>query len=127
MRYSHGRDLFMDKKVKYAISGACAGAANGLFGAGGGMILVPLLSRWTKLEDKKAFATSISIIAPICLVSILVYCLKGTLELSSALPYLLGGFFGGLLGGKLFKRIPEKFLHKALGLIIIYGGIKSLL
>lgn len=117
----------MDKKVKYAISGACAGAANGLFGAGGGMILVPLLTRWTKLEDKKAFATSISVIAPICLVSILVYCFKGTLEIATALPYLLGGFFGGLLGGKLFKKIPEKFLHKALGLIIIYGGIRSLL
>lgn len=117
----------MNHRLKYAISGACAGAANGLFGAGGGMILVPLLTRWAKLEDKKAFATSISIIAPICLVSILVYCFKGTLEVSTALPYLLGGFFGGLLGGKLFRKIPEKFLHKALGLIIIYGGIRSLL
>lgn len=117
----------MNKNAKYALSGACAGAANGLFGAGGGMILVPLLTRWAKLEDKKAFATSISIIAPICLVSILVYCFGGTLDFAGALPYLLGGFFGGLVAGKLFKKIPEKFLHKALGLIIIYGGIRSLL
>ena len=117
----------MNKKFKYALSGTAAGAANGLFGAGGGMILVPLLTRWAKLEDKKAFATSISIIAPLCIVSIVVYFLRGSLDFSAALPYLIGGFFGGLLGGKLFRKIPAKFLHKALGLIIIYGGIRSIL
>ncbi len=117
----------MKSSYKCAISGAAAGAANGLFGAGGGMILVPLLTRWCGLEDKKAFATSISIIAPLCIVSIVVYCLQGSMEFSTALPYLIGGFFGGLLGGKLFKKIPAKFLHKALGLIIIYGGLRSIL
>lgn len=117
----------MKNTVKYALSGAAAGAANGLFGAGGGMILVPLLTRWAGLEDKKAFATSISIIAPMCLVSIAVYYFQGSLDISGAVPYLIGGFFGGLLGGKLFKKIPAKFLHKALGIIIIYGGIRSIL
>ena len=91
------------------------------------MILIPLLTRWAKLEDKKAFATSISIIAPLCLVSIAVYALKGSLSVSTALPYLLGGFFGGLIGGKLFRKVPTAFLHKALGLVILYGGIRSIL
>lgn len=117
----------MKEKYKYAVSGAAAGAANGLFGAGGGMILVPLLTRWAGLEDKKAFATSISIIAPLCLVSIVIYCLQGSMDFMQALPYLIGGFFGGLIGGKLFKKVPAKFLHRALGLIIIYGGIRSIL
>lgn len=117
----------MKDTLKYALSGAAAGTANGLFGAGGGMILIPLLTRWGKLEDKKAFATSISIIAPMCAVSIVIYYLGGDLQFSTALPYLLGGFFGGLVGGKLFRKVPEKFLHKTLGLIIIYGGIRSIL
>lgn len=117
----------MRNSTKYAISGAAAGAANGLFGAGGGMILVPLLTRWGELEDKKAFATSISIIAPLCLVSIMIYFLQGTLEVEAAFPYLIGGFFGGLLGGKLFRKISAGFLHKALGIIILYGGVRSLL
>lgn len=117
----------MKDKYKYAVSGAAAGAANGLFGAGGGMILVPLLTRWAGLEDKKAFATSISIIAPLCVVSIVVYCIQGNMDFMQALPYLIGGFVGGLIGGKLFKKVPAKFLHRALGLIIIYGGIRSIL
>ena len=36
----------MQAKAKYAVSGALAGAVNGLFGGGGGMVLVPLLSGW---------------------------------------------------------------------------------
>ena len=91
------------------------------------MILVPLLTRWAALPDKKAFATSISIIAPLCLVSIVVYCMQGSMDFMQALPYLIGGFLGGLIGGKLFKKVPAKFLHRALGLIIIYGGIRSIL
>ena len=84
---------------KYAVSGMAAGAANGLFGAGGGMILVPLLTRWCSLEDKTAFATSIAIIAPMCLVSIFIYWYQGQLDFwrCTALSRS-GGLFGGLLG-----------------------------
>ena len=89
---------------KYAVSGAAAGAANGLFGAGGGMILVPLLTGWCSLEDKKAFATSIAIIAPMCLVSIFIYWYQGQLDALAALPYLIGGLFGGCWGASSSKR-----------------------
>lgn len=118
---------FVETSWKYAVSGAAAGAANGLFGAGGGMILVPLLTRWAGLEDRDAFATSISIIAPMCLVSMAVYWHQGSLAIMEALPYLAGGFLGGLLGGVLFRRIPTKLLHRALGLLIVYGGARLLL
>jgi hypothetical protein len=112
---------------KFAISGAAAGAANGLFGAGGGMILVPLLTRWAGMPSKDAFASSISIILPMCLVSLGVYVSQGQLDVSTALPYLLGGFAGGLLGGKLFGQVPDKLLHRGLGLFVIYGGLRSLI
>ena len=63
-------------KTKCAVSGAAAGLINGLLGAGGGMVLVPLLVRWCGLEDKHAFATAISIILPLSIVSIVVFALK---------------------------------------------------
>ncbi len=117
----------MRKTLRYALSGAAAGIANGLFGAGGGMILVPLLTRWCKLEDRKAFSTSIVIILPLCLVSILIYWQNGACSLTEAWPYLAGGLAGGLLGGKLYQKVPVNLLHKGLGLVILYGGIRCLL
>ena len=88
------------------------------------MVLVPLLIRFGKLEDKKAFSSAISIILPICLVSIAVYWMQGILSFSSALPYLAGGLAGGLLGGLLFRKVTPQFLHKALGILILWGGLR---
>ena len=50
----------MNDKVKYIITGALAGVANGLFGSGGGLFLVPLFVSWLHMEQKKAFATSVA-------------------------------------------------------------------
>lgn len=114
-------------KGRAALSGAAAGLVNGLLGAGGGMVLVPLLTRWCGLEDKHAFATAISIILPLSLVSIVVHALAGPLPLAEAAPYLAGGLAGGLLGGLLFRRVSANFLHKLLGVFILWGGVRLLL
>ena len=50
-----------NKTVRYALSGAAAGIVNGFFGAGGGMVLVPLLIGLGGLEDKKAFSSAVCI------------------------------------------------------------------
>lgn len=110
--------------LRCALSGALAGAANGLFGAGGGLILIPLLTRWVGLEDRHAFATAISIILPLCLVSLVFY--RQQIQLQTAWPYLLGGFGGGLLGGTLLQRVAPDLLHKGFGLLILYGGLHLL-
>ena len=106
------------------IAGAAAGLANGLFGAGGGMVLVPLLTKLCHMDERKCFATALSVILPLCLVSLGVYCLSGSLALDIATPYLIGGFFGGIGGGLLMKRLPVRVLHGVLGLIILWGGIR---
>ena len=112
--------------LKFALFGAAAGAVNGMFGAGGGMVLVPLLIGPGKIEDKKAFASAICIILPLCIISILVYSTKGILPFSEAIPYLIGGLIGGTLGGIFFKRVSPGMLHKLFGILILWGGIKLL-
>ena len=114
-------------KWKAALSGAAAGLVNGLLGAGGGMVLVPLLVRWCGLQDKHAFATAISIILPLSIVSIVVHAIQGPLPLSEAWPYLIGGLLGGVAGGLLFRRVSAVFLHRLLGVFILYGGVRLLL
>jgi len=114
----------LQKWFRYGLCGAAAGLINGFFGAGGGMVLVPLLIHVGKLDDKKAFSSAISIILPLCLISIAMYWFQGKLDLRASLPYLGGGLLGGLLGGLWFRNVTPKFLHKALGAVILWGGLR---
>lgn len=111
---------------RYGLCGAAAGLVNGLFGAGGGMVLVPMLIRFGKLEDKKAFSSAISIILPMCLVTIFVYWTQQIFPVREAFPYLAGGLLGGLAGGLLFRKVTPQFLHRLFGLVILWGGIRLL-
>ena len=108
------------------LAGLGAGAVNGLFGIGGGMILIPLLTLLTDWEDEKIFSSSLSIILPICLVTLTATAISGPLPWRDSIPYLIGSTVGGVLAGFLGKKIPVELLHKALGLLIIWGGIRYL-
>ena len=109
-----------------ALAGMLAGAVNGLFGGGGGMVLVPLLTLMTTLEDIAIFPASISIILPICLVSLAVTAATGEIAWQQAFPYLLGSTAGGILAGLWGNKIPVKWLHRSLGILILWGGFRYL-
>ena len=114
------------KKFKTAFSGFCAGAVNGLFGAGGGMVLVPLLSTDRTLEETEVFPASVSIILPMCLVSLFISATETGLPWNNALPYLIGSVFGGILAGLIGRKIPTTWLHRGLGILILWGGFRYL-
>lgn len=116
----------MKEKLAYILAGATAGAVNGLLGAGGGMILVPLLTFLCKIDEDKVFPSSVAIILPICLVSLSISPGFGKLPLNEAWPYLAAAIPGGILAGFLDKKIPVKWLHRCLGVLIIYGGVRYL-
>lgn len=111
---------------KCLLAGLAAGFVNGFFGAGGGMVLVPLLIFLVGLPDKLAFSSAISIILPLCVVSLVIYGRHDMLPLSDALPYLIGGAGGGVLAGLWFQKVPAKWLHLALGALILLGGVRLL-
>ncbi|MBQ7857993.1 MAG: sulfite exporter TauE/SafE family protein [Oscillospiraceae bacterium] len=115
----------LSQKLHNVLAGCAAGAVNGLFGAGGGMVLVPLLSKGQGFSEGEIFSSSIVIILPICLVSLGV----GTgwqLPWQEAFPFLLGGIPGGILAAIFGRRIPVLWLHRVLGILIIYGGLRYL-
>ena len=113
------------KKIRSLAAGTAAGAVNGLFGAGGGMILVPLLSGNSEFSEHEVFSSSVLIILPICLVSLGVST-GFRLPWTEAWPFLAGGIPGGILAALLGKRIPLVWLHRFLGAMICYGGIRYL-
>ena len=116
----------MSRANKLRLAGALGGLVNGVFGGGGGMLLLPLLGRWGALRPKSLFANSVAIIFPICLVSAAVYLLRAQLDLSAAWPYLLGGVGGGLIGGLTFEKVPVKWLKVLFALFLLYGGVRYL-
>ena len=114
-------------KLWYAAAGGAAGLVNGFFGGGGGMVLVPLLSGKCGLGQRRAFATSVAVIAPLCALSAGIYYLRGSLDPMAALPYLAGGLIGGLIGGRVFRRMSRVLLRRVFALLILYGAVRALL
>lgn len=109
------------------IAGGAAGLANGLFGGGGGMVFLPILSRWGDLPQRKLYATCVGVIFPVCLVSAAIYVWRGGVSLMTALPYLAGGLIGGFLGGRLYGKVSTKFLKWLFAAFLFYAGVKYLL
>ena len=115
----------MKQKWLNYVAGGAAGLANGLFGGGGGMVVIPLLSR--SLPPEKLYATCVGLIFPVCAVSAGVYLFTGGISLRETLPYLAGGAVGGWLGGKLYGKIPTKWLKWLFAAFLFYAGVKYLL
>ena len=117
----------MRDKTKNRLAGTAGGLINGLFGGGGGMVLLPLLTKWSRLDTQCAFATCVAVIFPMCCVSAAVYLFQVQPPLGLVLPYLLGGVVGGVAGGLTFEKIPVRVLKLIFGAFLLYGGVRYLL
>lgn len=114
------------KQIGSLVAGAGAGIVNGLFGAGGGMILIPMLTLLTPVEEDDLFGVSIATILPICLISISATAISTSLPWKEALPWLPASAAGGVLAGIFGKKIPTRWLHRCLGILIVWGGLRYL-
>ncbi len=102
------------------------GIANSVFGAGGGIIAVPLLQK-SGLSKKEAHANAVAVILPVSILSAVLYLIKGRVELGDASPYILTGVAGAILGTVILKKISTAALKKIFGIFIIYAGARLLL
>lgn len=115
------------KNIKLIIIGLFTGIINGLFGSGGGTIIVPSLIFIIGLEDHKSHATAISIILPLSIVSTIIYASHGVLKLSIALWVAIGGVIGGFIGAKLLNKVPSNILRKVFGVFMIAAAIRMVI
>lgn len=115
----------MKKNTKTAAAGLAVGLINGLFGAGGGMVAVPLLKS-LGMDQKQAHANAVAVILPITAVSAVFYLIKGYMTIGDALPFLPAGIPGALIGTWILNKISPRLLKKIFALFMIYAGVRLL-
>lgn len=119
----------MEKKANKILLGACGGitgAVNGIFGGGGGMIVVPLL---TSLADKPplvAHATAILIILPVSLASGIIYLINGYFDTELFLSVSLGVLFGGFLGAGALNKLSAGTATIIFAAVMFAAGLKMI-
>lgn len=114
------------KYKKEIIIGVIAGILNGLFGAGGGCVVVPALEKFLGFPQKKAHATAVGIILIMSVTSAVMYIMRGSFNLRLWTPVTIGGSIGGLLGGYLLLGISGRGLRLGFGTVIIITAIKMI-
>ena len=114
----------MNKRKNY-LYGGLTGLMNGLLGAGGGMIAVPVLRK--QMEIKESHATSIAIILLMTIASSVSYILNGSVNISDALPYIPGGLIGAFVGICLMKRIKPVIIKKFFALVMLWAGVRMVM
>lgn len=114
------------RKIAMCLVSLFIGAINGLFGAGGGMLAVPCLTYVWGLDEKSAHATAIAVILPLCLVSSIVYALKGNYEPSVILPTVIGVTIGGIVGALLLKKMSANAVSFLFYALMTFAGFKMI-
>lgn len=110
------------------IGGAVTSFLNGLFGIGGGFLVVPTLVFAASLNIRRAMATSLLVIACVSFVSTFAHLLdKNTFHVSTTLIFLLGGIIGISIGIGVSKRVKDHHLHRGFAMMIVIVGILVLI
>ena len=113
--------------VKLISIGMGAGIISGLFASGGGLILVPALIYFLKMEDKKARGTAIARVLPMVLTSSIFYYQDNYINWKVAFFCAIGGIIGGIVGAKLLKKVPTKYVRIAFVIFLLYVSIRNLI
>ncbi|MGN1114114.1 MAG: sulfite exporter TauE/SafE family protein [Oscillospiraceae bacterium] len=115
-----------NKKIFQYISGVLIGAANGLFGSGGGILAVPLLEK-SDSNVKKAHATSVAVTLALSIVSSFVYFNSGNIDIVYTLKFIPFGIAGAYIGTKLLVKLSNRTLKRIFGVIMVIFGLRLIL
>lgn len=111
----------------FILVGIAAGVFAGMFGKGGGIIIVPILISLFHYEGKMAVATSLAALQlPVGLPSVLIYAEQGYLNLIAAALIALGIVIGAVLGSKLGIKLPSAIFKKIFAIFLVLMAIYML-
>ena len=115
------------KKIKYLIISIIGGIISGLTGIGGGTVMVPLFTSFTKMQQHRAHANSLVIVIFGATAALILYIIRGDIDWAVALILGLGGIIGGQIGAKIMHVTPDRRLKLIFSIFLIIVGIRLLL
>jgi uncharacterized membrane protein YfcA len=113
--------------VKLGAIGTAAGAFSGLFGVGGGTVIVPLLILWLAYGEREATGTSLAAIVVIALLATLLHCAYGNVDLAQAALVGLPAAGGVIAGATLQQRVPERAISLIFAVLLIGVAVHLLI
>ncbi len=117
----------MRRTVQLAAIGTAAGAFSGLFGVGGGTIIVPLLITWLAYGEREATGTSMAAIIIIAALAVALQAAYGNVDVANAALVGIPAVGGALVGTALQQRIPERAISLLFALILIALAIELII
>ena len=105
--------------------GFLAGIANGLLGAGGGIVIVLVLAKLLgdAANSRDIFANALCVMLPLTVISTVSYASRGGIDFDGFGIYILPAVAGGVAGGILLGRIKTSLLRALFSGIMVYSGI----
>lgn len=114
----------MGSKKKTALIGVVTGIANGLFGSGGGTVVVPCMEKYLDIDAHKSHATAIAIILPLSVLSAIIYVFKADVPWIETAVVSAGGVVGGFVGARLLNKISGRWLHIIFGAAMLAAAVR---
>ncbi len=110
-----------------AAVGLLAGFLSGLFGVGGGILLVPGLVLVLRMAQRRAIGTSLTAIIPIASAAVVVYAVNGSVDLAAAALLVLGSAAGAVLGTRLLGRLRARALRLGFAGLMLLTAVRLFL
>jgi uncharacterized membrane protein YfcA len=105
--------------------GLVAGVLSGLFGIGGGILIIPALIFFAKFPTKLALGTSLgALLLPVGLLGAYTYYKAGNLDIRASLLIAMGLFFGAWGGARLAQGLPAATLQRMFAVFILIMAVR---
>jgi uncharacterized membrane protein YfcA len=116
------------RNIAIFVAALVCGVASGLFGIGGGVLLVPLLGVLFAFDQHRAQGTSlVALVPPAGLLAFLAYAKAGYVSWHTGLLLIPGIFLGGVAGGALVRHIPPRLMRQIFAGVVFGVGVWQVL
>ena len=111
-------------RVPTVLIGVFAGLVSGVFGVGGGILIVPGLLWFVKYEQRLAHGTSLAAVVPMSAASLVPYLVNGAVDWAVVALLLGGSVFGAVAGTWLLHRVPVRALSAAFAALLVATAVR---